>query len=76
MTPLFGANMISKQEIDNYESYLKKTQLRIPNDIKTSTVRNVTNWSRVPISHTILKIYERSILKKTEIETIRIPQKF
>jgi hypothetical protein len=76
MTPLFGANLISKTEIDNYEAYLKKTQLRIPNDIKTTVVRNITNWSRVPISNTIFKIYERSILKKVETESVKIPFKF
>jgi hypothetical protein len=73
---LFGANLITKDEIDNYEAYLKKTQLRIPNDIKTTVVRNITNWSRVPISNTIFQIYERSIQKKIETKSVRIPTKF
>jgi hypothetical protein len=75
-TPLFGANLISEQEIDRYETYLKRTLLRIPNDIKSNSIDNVTSWSKMPISSTINRIYSKLVLKEHNKPLERIPIKF
>ena len=76
MTPLYGADMISKDQIEAFEIYLKKTQLAIPNDIKSRVVKNITNWSRIPISVTIQRIHAKMILKHFNKPLIPIPRRF
>ena len=76
MTPLLGAEMITKEQIDAYEIYLKKTQLGIPNDISSKAVRNITNWSSIPISVTIQRIHAKMILKNYDKPFIPIPRRF
>jgi hypothetical protein len=75
-TPLFGANLITQLEIDKYEIFLKRTLLRIPNDVKSNCIDNVTTWSKMPISSTIKRIHAKLILKEHNKPLERIPIKF
>ena len=75
-TPLYSAGLISKAEIDSFDGHLKKYQMAIPNDIHSSTINNIMNWSNVPISLTIQRIHERMILGHFPKPPPQLPAKF
>jgi hypothetical protein len=43
-TSLLAARLVTCKEIQDYENYLKRRILGLPNDIKSSAINNVTGW--------------------------------
>lgn len=62
---------MSKQEVDQYEAFLQRKQLLLPNDIASAAIKNIFQLFVTPTSEVILKLAaENRLFIKQEYKVV------
>ena len=61
--PLYAIGIITRVEIDQFETSLIRKELKLPPNIPNKLLDNIATWYRDPISSTINKVYQQHIMK-------------